>query len=235
MLEFESMDLEQLASYLNRDSRELDKLARRGHLPAQKIGGAWRFARAEINSWIEGQLPNLTADELSALDREPEGAIISPLLGESTIGWPVNAKTRASILKALVTLAEQSWQIYDPDALLHAVRQREEFASTALDAGVAFPHPRKRMPGTVLGDSVIALAYVPDGLPFGSPGNVPTDLFFLVAAVDQRTHLGVLTRLSRLILEADFLTSLRSAESALDAYRIIADAEQTLLSDDTLS
>jgi len=59
-MEFESMDLDQLASYLNRDSRELDKLAKRGHLPAQKIAGEWRFARAEINLWIEAQLPSLS-------------------------------------------------------------------------------------------------------------------------------------------------------------------------------
>lgn len=40
----ETMDLGQLASYLQRDARELHKLANRGHLPGQKIAGEWRFA-----------------------------------------------------------------------------------------------------------------------------------------------------------------------------------------------
>jgi len=227
------MDLGQLATYLNRDSRELEKLAKRGQLPAQKVAGAWRFARAEINLWIEAQLPSFSAEQLSDLERgyrtESELPILGRLLGESTIGWPAAAKTRASLLKELVTLAEQSWQVYDPDALLAAIRLREEAGSTALDCGVAIPHPRRRMPATILGDSVIALGYVPGGFSFGSTTNTPTDLFFLVACTDQQTHLGALTRLSRLFLEPTFLTTLRSAESAGDAYRVIEAAELDLL------
>ncbi len=227
------MDLNQLATYLNRDSRELDKLAKRGHLPAQKIAGAWRFARAEINVWIEAQLPSLSDPELTALERgtrpQHDQPLLAKLLGESTIGWPLAAKTRASLLKELVTLAEQSWQVYDPDALLQAIRQREEAGSTALDLGVATPHPRRRMPATVLGDSIIALGFAPVGMPFGAPNNGDTDLFFLVACTDQATHLGVLTRLSRLFLRPDFLTGLRAAESGVEAYRVIEAAELDLL------
>ena len=229
------MDLDQLASYLNRDSRDLDKLAKRGHLPAQKVAGEWRFARAEINLWIEAQLPNLTAEELCSLERgyrtESELPILGRLLGESTIGWPSAAKTKASILKELVTLAEQSWQIYDPEALLQAIRQREETSSTALDCGVAIPHPRRRMPNTVLGDSVISLSYVPGGLSFGSPTNTPTELFFMLACTDQQTHLGALTRLSRLFLQPGFLEKLRSAETAGEAFRVIETAELELLAE----
>ena len=42
------MDLDQLADYLQRDARELNKLASRGHLPGHKVSGRWRFARAAI-------------------------------------------------------------------------------------------------------------------------------------------------------------------------------------------
>jgi PTS system nitrogen regulatory IIA component len=231
------MDLGQLASYLNRDSRELDKLAKRGRLPAHRVAGEWRFARAEINIWIESQLPSLSEVELTALERgsRPDHGrpLLAKLLGESTIGWPLAANTRASLLKELVTVAEQSWQIYAPEALLQAIRQREEAGSTALDCGVATPHPRRRMPDTVLGDSVIALGYVPSGLAFGAPGNGLTDLFFLVACTDQQTHLGVLTRLSRLFLRPDFLKDLRAAESAGDAFRVIEAAELELLASDS--
>jgi len=229
------MDLDQLASYLNRDSRELDKLAKRGHLPAQKVAGEWRFARAEINLWIEGQLSSLSEDQLTALERGArhthDRPLLANLLGESTIGWPLAAKTRASLLKELVTLAEQSWQVYDPDALLQAIRQREEIGATALDNGVAIPHPRRRMPATVLGESVVVLGYAPSGLPFGAANNGPTDLFFLVACCDQETHLGVLTRLARLFLRPHFLGDLRGAETAADAYRLIQAAESALLAE----
>ena len=63
------MDLEQLATYLQRDVREVSKLASRGHLPGHKVGGQWRFARAEINHWIETQIPAYTDQQLTALEK----------------------------------------------------------------------------------------------------------------------------------------------------------------------
>src|SRR5688572_14046673 len=173
-MENEPLTLEQVASYLQRDVREVSKLASRGHLPGQKVGGQWRFAPAEINYWLETQLPNYTAEELMALDRgeatvDDDRPLLARLLSEATIVLPLPAGTRASVLKELVTLAEQSWQVYDPAALLLAVRQREEMSSTALDNGVALPHPRRILPGTVLGESVMAFGRVDSGIAFGAP------------------------------------------------------------------
>ena len=54
--------------------------------------------------------------------------------------------TRASVLRDLVKLAEQTWTVYDPPALLEAVQQREGIASTAQPSGVAIPHPRRATP-----------------------------------------------------------------------------------------
>ncbi len=62
------MDMEQLAAYLQRDVREVGKLASRGHLPGHKVGGQWRFARAEINHWIETQMHALTEKQLTSLE-----------------------------------------------------------------------------------------------------------------------------------------------------------------------
>src|SRR3954465_1468879 len=112
------MDLDQLATYLQRDVRELSKLANRGYLPGQKVGGEWRFASAEINHWIETQMHAYTEQELTALeagtgqgqsDREP---LISALLSESVMAVPLRAGTRDSVLRELVKLAENSWQVY---------------------------------------------------------------------------------------------------------------------------
>ena len=64
----EMMDLQELATYLQRDLREVSKLASRGHLPGQKVAGEWRFARAEINHWLETQLPGYTEQQLTAIE-----------------------------------------------------------------------------------------------------------------------------------------------------------------------
>src|SRR5882724_9408090 len=118
-MEHEMMDLEQLAVYLDRDLREVTKLANRGHLPGQKVGGQWRFAPAEINYWIETQLHAYSEEELAVLESTPatggkdEQPPLTSLLSESTMAVPLAGSTRTSVLKELMNLAEQSWQIYD--------------------------------------------------------------------------------------------------------------------------
>jgi nitrogen PTS system EIIA component len=229
----EMMDLEELAVYLRRDLRDVSKLASRGHLPGQKVAGNWRFARAEINHWIETQIHAYNDEELTNLEQggqhdENAEPLIASLLTEATVAVPLAATTRTSVLRAMVALAEQSWQIYDADAVLEAIRQREELGSTAQDSGVALLHPRRPLPAA-LGESVIAYGRTASGIPFGAAGGGLTDIYFLDCSRDDQTHLKVLARLSRLLLRPGFVESLREAQTASDSWRIIAAAEQDLL------
>lgn len=230
-MENEVMDLEQLASYLRRDVREVSKLASRGHLPGRKVGGEWRFTPAEINYWIENQLHGYTDQQLTALESEPQSdsvPLVAPLISEATIVVPLPASTRSSVLKELVVAAEQSWSIYDPEAILNAIRQREEMASTALSSGVAIPHPHRPIP-SALGDSVIAYGRTVAGIPFGAPHGNLTDVFFLVCCQNQSSHLRVLARLARMLLRPGFMDQLRAAESPAETYHIIEKAENELI------
>jgi PTS system nitrogen regulatory IIA component len=234
-MENEIMDLDQLATYLQRDARELSKLANRGYLPGQKVGGQWRFASAEINYWLETQMHAYTEQELTALeantgagdvDRQP---LISILLTEETVAVPLRAGTRDSVLRELVKLAERSWQVYDPEAMLHAIRQREDLGSTALASGVAIPHPRRPLPDTVQGEAFIAFGRTPGGVPFNAPHGNLTDLFFLVCCRDATTHLRALARLSRMMLRPEFLDELRAAETSAETLQLIDRTERDLI------
>jgi PTS system nitrogen regulatory IIA component len=227
----EMMDMEQLAAYLQRDIREVGKLASRGHLPGHKVGGQWRFARAEINHWIETQLPAYTEKQLATLDSAGDGdgePLLANLLSEASMAVPLPASTKVSVLRELVNLAEQSWQVYDPEAVLEAIRTREEMGSTALPTGVAIPHPRRPLPAA-LGESVLAYGRTASPLPFGAPSGGLTDIFFLVCCRDDRTHLRVLARLTRLLMRPEFLDELRAAETPGETWEIIAAAERQLL------
>jgi PTS system nitrogen regulatory IIA component len=231
----EMMDLEQVAIYLQRDQREVSKMATRGYLPAQKIAGQWRFARAEINHWIETQLPGFDEKQLTALETEHAAdaevePVVTALLSPASMAVPFPATTRASVLKELVALAEQSWHVIDPGAVLNAIKQREEMGSTALESGVAIPHPRRPLPGA-LGESVIAYGRTASGIPFGESNGGLTDVFFLVCCRDDRTHLRVLTRLSRMLLRPHFLDELRAAETVPDTWDLLRAAEAALLSE----
>src|SRR6478735_7122439 len=110
-LVMEMLDVEQAASFLSRDVREVGKLASRGVLPGRKVNGEWRFARAEIAHWLETRLHEYSEEELRALETAhapdtPE-PLLANLLSESTTAVPLGAASRSSVLRELVKLAEQ--------------------------------------------------------------------------------------------------------------------------------
>ena len=151
------------------------------------------------------------------------------MLTEATIAVPLLAGTRDSVLRELVKLSERSFQVYDPAALLLAIRQREEIGSTALPSGVAIPHPRRPLPDTAQGDGFIAFGRTPRGVPFNAPDGSLTDLFFLICCRDASTHLRTLARLSRMMLREGFVEALRAAETVVETYQLIQLTERELI------
>ena len=51
----EIFTLDEVAAYLKVGKRTVYRLAAARKIPAFKVGGTWRFARADIDSWIKQQ------------------------------------------------------------------------------------------------------------------------------------------------------------------------------------
>src|SRR5262249_10572170 len=154
-------------------------------------------------------------------DSEP---LVTALLTEETVAVPLPATTRASVLHEMVNVVSRAWQVYDAPAVLKAVKHREDMASTALESGVAIPHPYRPLPDTVLAESLLAFGRTASGIPFGPRGAL-CDLFFLVCCTDQATHLRVLARLSRILLRPGVTEQLREIETPAETYQLLEGAE----------
>lgn len=48
----EILTIEEVATYLKAGRRTVYRLAANGQIPAFKLGGTWRFQRAELERWI---------------------------------------------------------------------------------------------------------------------------------------------------------------------------------------
>lgn len=51
----EILTIKQVADYLKVTDRTIYRLAAAKKIPAFKVGGTWRFSRADIESWIKHQ------------------------------------------------------------------------------------------------------------------------------------------------------------------------------------
>ncbi len=52
----EILTIEEVAAYLKAGRRTVYRLAAKGQIPAFKLGGTWRFHRAELDRWIAARI-----------------------------------------------------------------------------------------------------------------------------------------------------------------------------------
>jgi PTS system nitrogen regulatory IIA component len=225
----EDFTIETLAAYLHLDGAQVARLAERGRLPGRKVGGTWRFPPAEVHHWLEHKIGLADDEELAhmegALERadrvaDQETLSVSALLPLEAVAVPLPARTRNSVIDSMVELAARTGWLWDPPKMAAAVRSREELYPTSLDNGVAFLHPRRPM-SAILGQAILALGRTDRGMPFGGAHGTLTDVFFLICSVEDRAHLRVLARLSRLVSQPPFLAELRAAPEAVTAHEIV--------------
>jgi len=234
---YRSMSLEEFAKHVGMDMREVLRLADRGKLPGNKVGGQWRFNRARVTEWLQQEMHTLDEARLIAVERAMSGRgedtveetdmVVTDLIGLDGIDVAFPAKTKTSVLRELVKLADRTGLLYDGAGLLEAVEQRESLCSTAFPNGIAIPHPRQPMP-YVSAEPMICVARLMRGIGFGAPKGELTRLFFLICCHNDRYHLHVLARLMR-ILSDETVDQLYEAETREELLEILIVREQQIV------
>ncbi len=230
-----NLDVDELAAYLHLGPQQVMKLAERGELPGRKVGGVWRFAEGEVHAWLEQRIGASDSQELqkvqAVVDRWSDshsGVIrLVDLLPQDAIEIPLAARTPRAVIRRMCELAHRTGLLWDVTKMAEAVQAREELHPTALDCGVSLLHPR-RPQSSILGGPLLALGVLTSGLPFGNRGGHLTDVFFLICSTDDRVHLQVLAKLSRLLTSTSFLNEIHTVSSVSEAHLLLDRCEQEL-------
>ncbi len=232
---YSDFDVDSLARYLHLAPQQVAKLAERGKLPGRKVAGQWRFAKPDIHHWFEHRIGLSDESELieveavlqrAASPENRQDVRIAEMLPVEAIAVPLRARTRNSVIDSMVELAGRTGWLWDAKEMAEAVKAREDIYPTALENGVALLHPRRPM-AKILGQPFLALGCTGAGVPFGGAAPL-TDVFFLICSIEDRGHLQVLARLSRILASAGFLDALRQAADARAAHDLIVETEKNL-------
>ncbi|WP_303815121.1 fructose-specific PTS transporter subunit EIIC [Acidaminococcus timonensis] len=155
---------------------------------------------------------------------------ITDLLKRESVELNGSATDKKDALEKMVALMVKQGNIADPEEYKKRVFAREEEGSTGVGEGVAIPHAKTAAvtkPG-------LAFMRVKDGVEFDSLDGQPAKLFFLIAAPDTKdnVHLDVLSRLSTLLMDPDFIDGLMAVDSVDGLYDLIAKAEKEKFPDE---
>lgn len=149
--------------------------------------------------------------------------LLSELLSADRIKVPLDSRSKDDILRELVSLVVDGRPDGDADAILSAVREREQVLSTGIGGGVAIPHGK-----TPHVDQLVLAAGVSQApVEFDALDGQPVQLFFLLVGPESAAgaHVKALSRISRLLRRDQLRQELVSADSAGAFLRMIQSSE----------
>jgi PTS system nitrogen regulatory IIA component len=232
------LSLKEVSDYLHLSVEDVEVLVQRREIPFEKNGARLVFTSGEIDAWASQRLLGFSERRLEDYHRKSsakmhdlskDSAIVSELLKPSFIRPAMNSRTRSSVIRDMVDLADQTGLLNDKALLLHSIQEREKLCSTALSGGLAVLHGQHHH-AYLSEDSLVVLGRTVQPIPFGSPDGRTTDFFFLVCCQDERIHLHVLARICMLCHHTPLLMNLREQETAGDIYEVISAQEIALIS-----
>jgi PTS system nitrogen regulatory IIA component len=234
---FQLFDLETVAEYLHLTPEDVEQRVKDRTIPFAKRGDRVVFRKSEIDDWASQRILRLPGERLVVYHEKStrhtrkireDAALLPELLAAGAIASAMTSKTKASLLRDLVTLADKTSQLNDPKTLLESLEAREELCATAMPGGFALPHPRTPEP-YLFESSFLVVGRPLQEIHFGAPDGQPTRLFFLLCCQDERLHLHLLARLCLMALQTEMLDQLRDAPDAATMRDTLIAAEQQVL------
>jgi len=234
---YQLLNVEEVASYLHLTGADVERRVKDREIPFEKRGGRIVFNKHDIDAWASQRILGLPEQRLEEYHRKstrgtreflPREALLPEMIGRGAVDSAMKSKTKGSVLRDLVALAEKTGQLTDPKELLESLETREELCSTALPGGLAIPHPRFHEP-YLFESSFVVVGRPVQEIHFGAPDGQPTDLIFLLCCQDDRMHLHTLSRICLMALKTEMLAQLRAAPDATAMRDCIIAAEQEVL------
>ena len=159
---------------------------------------------------------------------------ITDLLDKNSISLNAAPADKKETLDLAVELMAKSGKLSDVEKYREQVYAREEESTTGIGEGIAIPHGKcdaVKAPG-------LAAMVIKNGVEYESLDGEPVTLLFMIAAPNTKdnVHLDVLSKLSVMLMDENFTTSLRNAKSVEEFLQIIDAADESAKSiDDRLS
>ena len=229
--------IEEVAKYLHLSRADLERLVKEKEIPFATRGDRPVFPKQDIDAWASQRVLGLRDRRLTDYHQKstretrevlPHEAIMPELIQPEFVDPALAAKTKASVVRQMVALAEKTGRLYDPRELITSLEQREALCSTALPGGLALLHPRHHQP-YLFEASFIVLGRPMQEIHFGAPDGQPTDLFFLICCQDDRIHLHTLARVCLMAQKTELLAQLRQAPDAATMYQCLLACEAAAL------
>ena len=228
------LKIKDVAELLNVSETTIRRWLKDGKIPAYQLNHQYRFSRGEIEDWMMKCKLNLGKDGFSPFEEKQIYPVVEEephqqrggtqqfslyrAMHKGGVLGDIPAKNKIQLIKTVMQKAAPRLGL-DADLMSELLIDREELMSTALNSGIAVPHPRD----TVLehpGSDAIITVFPEKPIDYDALDGQPVHTLFFLFSSSDKTHLHLLSKLAHLTSQPESLEFLsrKPSTDALLAY-----------------
>ena len=149
---------------------------------------------------------------------------IKDLLVKDVMIMDLQATDKKGAIDEMVQKMYDGGRISDIETYKEGILKREAQTSTGLGDGIAMPHAKN----SAVKEATVLFAKSNKGVDYDALDGQPTYLFFMIAAPEgaNDTHLQALAALSRLLIDPEFVATLKDAKTPEEVQTLFQTAEE---------
>lgn len=132
----------------------------------------------------------------------------------------IKSRNKNGVLAEMAGFFCSRHNINENDGILDVIMQRERVQSTGIGCGIAIPHGKTDLIGSVK----LSVGLIKEGIDFSSLDKKPAHLIFLVISPESEhyVYLSILAKISRLFQSGVLLSNIiKNAKTEEDVYKLI--------------
>ncbi len=189
--------------FLNVSEATVSRWIKQRGLPAQYVGGQYRFHRTELLEWATANRIKVSPELFDRLQSEEEPVpSLAQALEDGGIFYGVQDTNKDRAMRALVQVLPLPDGV-DRELLLRLFLAREAAASTGIGDGIALPHVRNPIVLHVA-RPMVTLAILERPVDFEALDGKPVHVLFSLICPTTRSHLQMLARLTYALHDSGF-------------------------------
>lgn len=148
---------------------------------------------------------------------------IRELLLKDVMIMDLKATTKEAAIDEMITKYHEQGVIDDVTTYRNDILKREAESTTGIGEGIAMPHAKD----SAVKRATVLFAKSEQGIDYDALDGQPVYLFFMIAAPEgaNNTHLQALAALSSLLINPDFVASLKQAKTPDEVQQLFGDAQ----------
>jgi PTS system nitrogen regulatory IIA component len=222
-----NISVKEAALLLSVSEKTIYRWIKQDILPAYKVHENYRFNRTELLEWATSQRKGVALEAFTEPASEAESLpSLYEALEAGGVFYRIEGDSREEVLASAVMhlrLPEETNRHYLEQMLV----TREKLASTAINNGIAIPHPRS--PGLVnVLRPTVTLFFLEHLVDFNALDGQPVSILMPIISPNLSSHLHLLSRLAFVLRDPEFVQVLSSEACREKIFAALSLAEKKI-------